>query len=572
MSDRKKIKVLFHSNHSRMVTGFGKNMRNILLALFNDPDIEIIEAANGLYFGSNPNTPWKSYGTAPSDPHINQLIAENKISPQVASYGTYTIDKIIEECKPDVYLGIEDIWAFRDFEKKSWWNTIPKIIWTTLDSLPLLPDTQKIYSESNRFLVWASFAEKEMKKIGMPNVETLHGAIDYSCFRPIENREEIRSRFNIKDDFVIGFVFKNQLRKSVPNILEGFKIFKERNPLLKTKLLLHTDWGDIQNGWNIMAFLQEKKIDHNSVLASYLCNKCSNYFVNPYIGEEKDCPHCGCKKSVNTKTSTNGVSEIQLNEIYNCMDVYCHPFTSGGQELPIQEAKSAGLITLVTEYSCGLDSCYEHQGGIPLKWNEYREPNTNFIKATTCSQDIAEKLEMVLTMSNEYKSRLIENGKNYVKEKFSVEKISSKLKSLILEEYSKFEKIENNDQQQKEQQKIPDFESLLDKDDKGKRLAIVIPESEQDIFLMNYLIGNIKKTYPLYNIYFITKPEYFELIEDNPNIHKIIAFQNGIDNIFLLEGKGSHDGYFEIAFFPNATTQKFLCYQHNGKDKIQFNL
>ena len=29
------------------------------------------------------------------------------------------------------------------------------------------------------------------------------------------------------DDFIIGFVFRNQLRKSVPNLLEGFKVFKE---------------------------------------------------------------------------------------------------------------------------------------------------------------------------------------------------------------------------------------------------------------------------------------------------------------------------------------------------------
>ena len=226
MSERKKIKVLFHSNYSRMITGFGKNMRNILLALFNDQDIEIIEAANGLYLGTNVDTPWKAYGTAPSHPRINQLIANNQASPQVASYGAYTIDQIIEDCKPDVYVGIEDIWAFRDFEKKPWWNKIPKIIWTTLDSLPLLPDTKNIYSASNKFLVWASFAEKEMKRLGMSNVETLHGAIDYSYFKPLENRDEIRSKFNIKDDFVIGFVFKNQLRKSVPNILEGFKIFK----------------------------------------------------------------------------------------------------------------------------------------------------------------------------------------------------------------------------------------------------------------------------------------------------------------------------------------------------------
>ena len=63
------------------------------------------------------------------------------------------------------------------------------------------------------------------------------------------------------------------------------------------------------------------------------------------------------------------------------MDVYCHPFTSGGQEIPIQEAKLTELITLVTNYSCGEDSCNPESGGIPLEWSEYREPGTQFIKA-----------------------------------------------------------------------------------------------------------------------------------------------------------------------------------------------
>ena len=39
------------------------------------------------------------------------------------------------------------------------------------------------------------------------------------------------------------------------------------------------------------------------------------------------------------------------------MDVYCHPFTSGGMEIPIFEAKLTELVTLVTNYSCGEDSC-----------------------------------------------------------------------------------------------------------------------------------------------------------------------------------------------------------------------
>ena len=54
------------------------------------------------------------------------------------------IDKIIEEEKPDVYIGIEDIWAFNEYTKKAWWNKINCMIWTTLDSLPILPEAEKM--------------------------------------------------------------------------------------------------------------------------------------------------------------------------------------------------------------------------------------------------------------------------------------------------------------------------------------------------------------------------------------------------------------------------------------------
>ena len=56
------------------------------------------------------------------------------------------------------------------------------------------------------------------------------------------------------------------------------------------------------------------------------------YSVAPYQGEDKNCPSCGSKETLKTKNSAKGVGEKELNEIYNCMDVYCHPFTSGGQE------------------------------------------------------------------------------------------------------------------------------------------------------------------------------------------------------------------------------------------------
>ena len=552
---------------SRMVTGFGKNMKNILMRLHQDPRFEVVEAANGAYFGSDLKTPWKSYGTMPRDPSILAKIQADPMREQAAGYGFYCIDEIIEKEKPDVFIGIEDIWAFREFENKTWWNKIPKIIWTTIDSVPLLPECKSLYDKTDKFLVWASFAEQEMKKLGCGKVETLHGAIDLSNFKPLSNRKEIRAKHGITDEFVVGFVFKNQLRKSVPNLLEGFKRFKERSGA-KAKLILHTDWSETQRGWDIGRFLEEKAIDKKDVLATYVCHSCHAYCVHPYIGEAQGCVSCGNAKSLHTKTSGFGVSEEQLNEIYNVMDVYCHPFTSGGQELPIQEAKAAGLITLVTSYSCGTDSCYALQGGLPLNWSEYREPSTQFIKATTCPESICENLEYIYSGSAD-KTKILENGQKCLKEKFDLDKIASRLKEIITEVKANFiPNIFESAPVQRQQT----FDDFLDKEDEGKRLAIVIPQSEEDVFLVNSLLTNIKSTYPNYNIYFITKPEYFELVEDHPAVHRMIPYQDGVDNLHLLEGKGEHKGYFEIAFLPHVTTQKHFSYHHNGKDKIQFKL
>ena len=59
--------------------------------------------------------------------------------------------------------------------------------------------------------------------------------------------------------FIIGFVFRNQLRKSVPNLLDGFKKFKKENAEAKNaKLLLHTCFNET---WDIQALAKEKGID-----------------------------------------------------------------------------------------------------------------------------------------------------------------------------------------------------------------------------------------------------------------------------------------------------------------------
>jgi len=553
-----------------MVTGFGKNMKNILLALYRDPDIEVIEAANGVPYGRDINTPWESYGTYPSDPKTLKVIEKEPAKKRAAQYGFYTIDKIVEKVNPDVFLGIEDIWAFREYEKKPWWSKTKKIIWTTLDSLPILQQAIDTEPKCDQMLVWASFAEEAMKKLGHETVETVHGAVDYSHFKPLENRDDLRNLHGLSDNFVIGFVFKNQLRKSVPNILEGFKKFKSKNPEVKAKLLLHTDWGEKQHGWDIPRYLKEKDLEDGSVLSTYVCHKCDDYFIQPYSGEDKDCSSCGSEKSVKTKNSGKGVGEKELNEIYNMMDVYCHPFTSGGQELPIQEAKAAGLITLVTDYSCGTDSAYEHQGGLPLAWNEYREPSTQFIKATTCPDSICERLQQVYEMDEESKHKLIETGKKYVQENFSVENTVEKLKNFI-----KSVELRTSEEEKKEKKSKETKVSIQDllKDVPLKdRIAVVLPRSAGDVLMANSLIENLSELYPDKKIFFVTQPEFYDLINDNPFVHKVIPYSSSFEDLYVLEGRGGHEGLFDMAFLPHCMTQKTYSYNHNGKDKTQFRL
>jgi hypothetical protein len=101
---------------------------------------------------------------------------------------------------------------------------------------------------------------------------------------------------------------------------------------------------------------------------------------------------------------------------------------------------------------------------------------------------------------------------------------------------------------------------------------VVIPQSEVDILLVNSLMKKFKSLYKGYNIYVFTKPEYFELIEDNKYVHKLMKYTPEIENCLALEGVGKSDGLFNAAFYPHATTQKSVCYSHNGISKNQFSL
>jgi glycosyltransferase involved in cell wall biosynthesis len=634
----KKKKILYQSDFSLAKTGFGRAAKALLKYLYKTNKYDIVHYSCGLQ-SSNPElkkTPWKSIGALPDSAQEIQELNKDPNIARMASYGAHFLDKIIFEEKPDIYIAVQDIWGIDFAIEKKWFNKITSVLWTTLDSLPILPSAVEKANKIKNYWIWSNFATQALHELGHEHVKTMHGPLESELFYrlPNEDRNTLRQEHNLpKEAFIVGFVFRNQLRKSVPNLLEGYALWKRSNPQIKnTFLLLHTHWGE---GWNIHKLAKEYNLDLNEILTTYICKNCNQYEIKPFTGQDLKCKYCNNDKSQVTTNVGLGVTEKQLNEVYNLMDVYCHPFTSGGQEIPIQEAKLTELITLVTNYSCGEELCEAGSGSLPLEWSEYREHGTEFIKASTKPSSIAKQLNKVYNMSIAKRREIGQQSRQWTLDNFSVEVVGKKIEEFLdnspytnfdfsnkeeernpyaiipeikddsewltymyhnilkmhhldandeghkywiqeLKNGIKREAIENYFRQvankENQENKKTSFEEILDSEGVENRILYVMPESIGDIYLSTSLFESIKKQYPDKNLYVATKPEYFDILKGNSYIHKVIPYISQMDQLLWLEGAGDHNGFFEIAFLPHIGTQRVFNYQHNGKDKIAFDL
>ena len=419
-----KLKVLYQSDSAASKTGFGRVSRALLSHLYQTGKYEIVQICCGLH-KHHPDlqkVPWKCIGTLPgTQREIDELNKDPNTARRV-SYGSNTVDWVVKEEKPDVFFGVQDIWGVEFSTSKPWFKEISSVIWSTLDSRPILPMAIEAARKVDNYWMWSDFATKDLKALGHDHVKTVHGPVDHTFFGRYsdEDRNKLRDRFIIDHDtFIVGFVFRNQLRKSVPNLLEGFAKFKKETNA-KAKLLLHTHFSE---GWNIPNQMKKHGIDQADILTTYICKNCRNHVVHSFVGQEKDCPVCKKEKSLTTTSPAFGVSEKQLADVYNLMDVYCHPFTSGGQEIPIQEAKFSELITLVTNYSCGEELVQEGAESLPLEWFKYIEHNTEFDKASTDPRSITKQLKKVYSMPKDKKRQKEIAARKWVMDNYSIEVI-----------------------------------------------------------------------------------------------------------------------------------------------------
>lgn len=422
----KKRKLVYLSDFSKTKTGFGRNAKAVLSYLYSTGKYEIVEYACAPFSFKDErlkSVPWKAYGALPEDPWVLKEVSKNGALEMMTNYGSHFLNEIIETEQPDFFLGVQDFWAFTDVYDNDWWNKIHCALWVTIDSLPIYKDAVENAHKIKNFWVWSKFAENEFKRLGHNHVKTLPGAFDITCFKPLDAKAEIKRKNNIDEDcFIFGFVFRNQTRKLVGTLLEGFADFKKKNPNKKAKVLLHTSWNET---WKIPEFIKEFGLDNNDILTTYVCNACGQYTIKNFEKDSETCPKCQSQHSLTTVKTYLGATEQDMNEIFNMIDLYVHPVTSGGLEMPIVESMMAGTPVATVNYSCGEEFC---ETGHVLKIDhvEYREAYTQFRKAQPLYTSISE----IMKWSMENPDTLEEYSKAgtaWASERFAVERICKEI-------------------------------------------------------------------------------------------------------------------------------------------------
>jgi hypothetical protein len=635
----RKKRVLFLTDYAGAFTGFGKNCKLLLNYLYKTGKYEILNAAQGLpKHGIHEHKfPWKTIGVLPDDPQKIQQINQDPNLARAAAYGNLEMTNIVKEFKPDVIFSINDTWGSQFVVDLPFFNKIPTVCWNTFDSLPLLPDTIEKASKIKHYWTWSDFARKELHKHNFTHVKNQYPLVNTNNFYKLPESKitEIKNRFGLPQDaFIIGFVFRNQLRKLINTQIEAYSLFKKHNPEVKnTFLYTHTHYGE---GWDIHRLCQQYGVDPKEVLCTYVCKETRQYFIAPFHGQDIENPVIK-RKTLVTANVGLGVSDEQLNEIYNIFSLYSHPATSGACELPCVEAALTEKIITTAPYSFGEDIIENNKGSISMKFTFYTEHGTQFLKSQPSSYELSKIFKRVYEMKPNTKKQMEIDSRKWALENYAIDVNGKKIEefidnlSILEDDVFNFEnnsdkkqnpnaKVENNpdnrlwlkslyklildmdvsDQDeglthwmQKLEQNVPkeqienyfrqvaqqelgesrqiQFEELLDPNDKG-RIIYVMPESAGDIFLSTALFKSIKERYPEFNLYVATKSQYKDIIDGNPYVHRWIEYSPIMDNLIWLEGNNQHNGYFDIAYLPYSCTQRMLNYLHNGIDKIDFNL
>ena len=418
-----KLRVLFLGEASFLQTGFSHYWHNVISRLYETGKFDVLEI--GSYASTNDpqakKLPWKFVGVMPEPNDPNGLTKygrpdgtpEQRARYRDAQFGKYIFDEVIANFKADFVFTLRDHWMDKFVGESVFRNNFHWAYMACVDSYPQKWDWLQTYGQADTLLAYSHFGKRTLevqsrseiaKNLGIKplNVKMVcQPGIDTEIYKPMD-REEICKKLGIPSNLrFVGTVMRNQKRKLYPRLIESFRMFKEQNgwresdPRKKKikniddiKLFLHTSIRDV--GFDIPESVRREGLQ-TEVYYSWLCVECNLYAVGLIQPSHPGiCPRCG-KKSLITPNTRIGLPDQQFAEVFNLFDVYVQPSIAEGDCMPVQNAKSSSVPTIMSDFSALYEKA-RNGGGIPIKGDIETESETMQWRFWFDRQDLVDKL------------------------------------------------------------------------------------------------------------------------------------------------------------------------------------
>jgi len=289
-------------------------------------------------------------------------------------FGEDVIEKNCLHFNADAVLTLKDLYVFGKLA------TLPLewIPYVPVDGTPIGAGVSNRLRHAFKVVSMSEFGERELNGIGVKNTLIHHGVGDE--YRRHEDRPMCRRRFHIKpDEFVIGFVGLNTLRKNVSRVLEIIRATRDMNPDVDVKGFL---WTNV-----------DKEVPLRGEIIELALNE-HVHWPNPEMYD-------------------HGLPEENMVELYNCFDC---TITVGNEGfwLPGAESLACGVPLIVPDYAAAADrvgpGC-----GYRVKVSEYTRNNPVAIRQPLVDvSDAAQQITRIINGDRErYAKQCIEEAEKY---------------------------------------------------------------------------------------------------------------------------------------------------------------
>ncbi len=423
------------SEASFLSSGFGTYTKEILSRLYATDKYEIAEFAcyGKVNDPKDKDIHWRYYANAvgSEDPRSKEYNSsmENQ-------FGRWRFERVLLDFRPDVVIDVRDYWmnAYQQFSPLRpffHWILMP-----TVDSAPQQEDWIDTFMHADAIFTYSDFgrdtlADQSNNKINY--IDTVSPGVSLDIFKPLPNRQEVKKALGVDDKFIIGGVMRNQKRKLIPELFAAFKqllnkMQEENNPIgEKLFLHLHTSYPDA--GWDLPKLLKEYEVG-NRVLFTYSCKNCGFFRPSKYSHPLSVCPKCG-SKSFSMPNVSSGLSQTDLNVIFNTFDFYVQYAICEGFGMPQVEAGAAGVPIASVDYSA-MNDVVNKLNGYPIKVNQFfKELETQAIRVYPDNDSFVEILTEYLNLPDVLKEQKRHETRQLVEKYYNWDDIAKKWETYL---------------------------------------------------------------------------------------------------------------------------------------------